>query len=164
MLILVFALMSSSAVVLASRPQGFEFPKDGNGLLDYCGEVVVQLDSHGTPKSNEDAELKFGWCVGYLQATHEQITNWRTTVGIQRMAEGKDKPAPPYLWADTNFVNTCIPDEASIGQLARVLVKWLREHPERLHELKSFLVIEALRDNFPCAISKEVTKPEPAKH
>ena len=79
------------------------------------------------------------------------------------MAEGKDKAAPPYLRADMNFVNTCIPDEASIGQLARVLVKWLREHPERLHELKSFLVIEALRDNFPCAISKEVSKPAAEK-
>jgi hypothetical protein len=29
-------------------------------------------------------------------------------------------------------------------------VKWLRDHPERLHEQKSVLTLEALRGAFPC--------------
>jgi len=151
-LALMFALMLSSTAASANAPSESksQFPSDGNGLLDYCGEIVKQLDS---PPIQVDPvrEMKFFWCAGYLQATEERILNWRMAGAIQVMAYQKDgKPAPSHMWADDDFANTCIPDEASIGQLARVVVKWLREHPEKLHELKSFLVMEALKNAFPC--------------
>ena len=59
----------------------------------------------------------------------------------------------------------CFPDRAPILQLARVLVKWLREHPERLHEIKSILTTAAFRESFPCEQTppKEAAKPAPAK-
>ncbi len=80
---------------------------------------------------------------------------------IQIMAAQKEgKPVPAHMWADENYASTCIPDEASVAQLARVVVKWLREHPEKLHELKSFVVIEALKSAFPCPVpEQEATKP-----
>jgi Rap1a immunity proteins len=59
----------------------------------------------------------------------------------------------------------CLPDNATLLQLARVLVKWLREHPERLHEPKSVLTTAALRDAFPCQqpTPKEAPKPTTVK-
>jgi hypothetical protein len=66
--------------------------------------------------------------------------------GIEITARAQS--APPFVHADADFVEICLPNEATIAQLARVVVKWLREHPERLHELKSFLVMEALKTNF----------------
>jgi len=45
----------------------------------------------------------------------------------------------------------CIPDgKVPVAQLARIVVKWLRDHPERLHEPKSVLALEALSGAFPC--------------
>ncbi len=166
LVLMLAALVSAGAVAPANTPQEskFSFPKDGNGLLDFCGEIVNQLDSAPT-QMDATKEMKFGWCVGYLQATQDRISNWRLTGAIQVMAYQQDgKPAPSHMWADEDFVSTCIPDAAPIGQLARVLVKWLREHPEKLHELKSFLVIDALKDAFPCpAQVKDAVKPTEVK-
>jgi hypothetical protein len=44
----------------------------------------------------------------------------------------------------------CLPDEATLGQAVRVAVKWLEDHPARLHERAIDLVLSALRENFPC--------------
>ena len=160
------ALLLPSVVAPANAPQesNFQFPKDGNGLLDYCGVVVNELDS---PPTHIDAvrELKFGWCVGYLQATEERILNWRMAAAIQIIAaQNAGKPAPAHMWADEDYVGTCIPDEAPVAQLARVVVKWLREHPEKLHELKSFVVVEALKNAFPCPVPvKEAATPAVVK-
>lgn len=46
---------------------------------------------------------------------------------------------------------TCFPEKAPILQLARVLVKWLREHPARLHESVYGLANDASKEAFPCA-------------
>lgn len=143
-----FAAVVLSASALSQSKSAF--PSDGNDLLNYCGEVVNYLDSPA-PQADDEKELKFGWCVGYLQATDDRIENWRIAGAIQVMTYQKDgKPAPSHMWADENFANTCIPGTAPMAQLARIVVKWLREHPERLHESKSVLVMDALRDAFPC--------------
>ena len=43
----------------------------------------------------------------------------------------------------------CMPDNIRIEQLRLVVIKYLREHPERLHLSFSQLVAEALRQAFP---------------
>ena len=43
----------------------------------------------------------------------------------------------------------CMPDNISIEQLRWIVIKYLREHPERLHLSFSQLVAEALRQAFP---------------
>jgi hypothetical protein len=52
----------------------------------------------------------------------------------------------------------CLPERASIAQLARVTVKWLQDHPEKLHEAAGGLIYTALHDAFPCPA------PDPVKH
>lgn len=47
-------------------------------------------------------------------------------------------------------VNICDPEGSVGGQWARVVEKWLKEHPERLHEPAVFLIVDALREAFPC--------------
>lgn len=44
----------------------------------------------------------------------------------------------------------CIPDGATLGQLALVVSKYLDQYPERLHVLPQFLVIAAVHTAFPC--------------
>ncbi len=51
----------------------------------------------------------------------------------------------------TGFVPVCIPTErVSLGQLGRVVVKYLKDHPEEEHDAAVVLVVVALREAFPC--------------
>jgi len=45
----------------------------------------------------------------------------------------------------------CLPQNGiEIGQAVRITVKWLRDHPEKLHQDGVNLVWRALSDAFPC--------------
>ncbi len=44
----------------------------------------------------------------------------------------------------------CVPSEASGEQLRRVLVRYIREHPEHRHHNVVMLAILAFRDAWPC--------------
>jgi hypothetical protein len=44
----------------------------------------------------------------------------------------------------------CLPHDSNIGQIVRVVVKWLRDHPEKLNQAASVCVFEALGDAFMC--------------
>jgi len=146
-------------------------PKDGNGLLDYCGALVDSEDnpSYFTSLNGDRFAEKFGqldWCAGYLDAIQDTLVHIHVNLTLMSMThvtlEGPDKERA--IWLDTLPI-ACGPDEVPILQLARVVVKWLREHPERLHEPKGVLAIEALRDAFPCqhASPKEAAKPPTVK-
>ena len=45
----------------------------------------------------------------------------------------------------------CTPDSALSGQLIKVVIKYLNEHPEKLHLAASSSVANALYDAFPCS-------------
>jgi hypothetical protein len=138
--------------------QGFSLPKNGNGLLDFCGPLVNSFDNlsvgQSTPgESHGITMFKNGWCAGQLQAVREM-----TAIGQLKMAM-----LVAVSKGDKNFTtdeykemiaaspeNTCIPDTVNQEQLARVVVKWLRNNPERLHEPASYLTSEALHAAFSC--------------
>jgi len=44
----------------------------------------------------------------------------------------------------------CIPEDITVDELERVVVKWLKERPERLRVTAANLVILALSDAFKC--------------
>ena len=44
----------------------------------------------------------------------------------------------------------CIPNEVTNGQLQRVVVKYLRAHPEKLHGRSMFTTGRAMMEAFPC--------------
>ena len=48
------------------------------------------------------------------------------------------------------FSTACLPDGANLGQAKMVAMKFLREHPEHLHEPAPKLVADALGQAFPC--------------
>jgi hypothetical protein len=144
-----------------------ELPKDGNDLLEYCGVMVDAADNPSLLQSlsgDKFAEklAQFDWCAGYLQGTEDVHEQNYIYLGIFAMAGltfgGPDKLRQHAL--DT-LRGPCFPEKAPVLQLGRVLVKWLRDHPERLHEPKSLLTTEAFKDAFPCP--QTTPKEEPAK-
>ena len=44
----------------------------------------------------------------------------------------------------------CTPKGSTLGQAIRVVLKYLNDHPERLHEHMAELVVDALRAAWPC--------------
>ena len=56
----------------------------------------------------------------------------------------------------------CMPDQGVSTAQARILiVKWLREHPKRLHEQARLLVFHALSEAFPCRNASAGQKSDP---
>jgi len=54
-----------------------------------------------------------------------------------------------------NTINTfraCVPLNSTWGQIARISIKYLREHPEQLHHAAHGLVAAALSEAFPCKL------------
>jgi hypothetical protein len=47
-------------------------------------------------------------------------------------------------------LDACIPQEADLGQLVRVIVKYLANHPEDLHLSAASLIDKATLEAFPC--------------
>ena len=48
----------------------------------------------------------------------------------------------------------CIPEEVTMGQAMRVIMKYIKDHPEQLHAHAAVITIVALKGAFPCTVSK----------
>jgi hypothetical protein len=44
----------------------------------------------------------------------------------------------------------CIPEGVTFNQLTLIVVKYLKNHPEKLHEHPSDVVLNSVREAFPC--------------
>lgn len=78
-------------------------------------------------------------CLGYLHGFNE------ASIMIQILYRGRFHA---FAASDAYF---CFPSDGASGeQMAMIVVKSLRDHPERLNELRPGLVFDALRQAFPC--------------
>jgi len=101
---------------------------DGNDLLRECG-AVVSFDENST--LNHALGYNVGQCIGFLQ-------------GITRLNE---------LYQHKFEGNTyfCIYDHGVDNKhLAKIIVKYLEENPEKLHLDAVDLALLALIPKFPC--------------
>jgi hypothetical protein len=59
-----------------------------------------------------------------------------------------------YMWAIMDFNPAikwyCAPEGVTLGQLIKVFLKYMDEHPEQLHEDASLMLLRSLRKAFPC--------------
>lgn len=143
-----------------------KIPKDGSDMLEFCSHVVDALDNPssqiGSPVEYAHNTFKQGWCFGHLQTIREMIVYWQVQVmKTVAILGGEQNPSADSLTRTIEATPsmTCIPTEVNMAQMARILVKWLRDHPERLHERISILTVDALYDAFAChAEPKKPTK------
>ena len=49
-----------------------------------------------------------------------------------------------------SYPKICYPKGLTFGQLKKILINWLNEKPEKLHEELNFLYIMMMRETFPC--------------
>jgi len=105
---------------------------DGNGLLQKCNNVMRIFEA-GT-KENEITKTMLAdanFCSGMMQGMTNTIIFFDAFQVTQSIV--------------------CLPEDGiSNGQAAKVVIKYLEEHPEQLHVADSGLAFLALMDAFPC--------------
>ncbi len=110
---------------------------DGNQLLKKCQQAIRQYDDQPSNPSPGDS-LDAGWCIGWVGSVIEM--NY-----LHRDFAAKSHP----ISADKFYF--CAPGEGLTAiQAIRVIVKYLKEHPEDLHHNAMLLTNLALKSAFPC--------------
>ncbi|MFC1665805.1 Rap1a/Tai family immunity protein, partial [Pseudomonadota bacterium] len=106
---------------------------DGNRLLSECNNAVLARDSHNL----NDAEFARGfYCLGRLQGVKEMNEYYRLL--LNKMGK-------------KSSIEFCLPKGGvENGQASRIVVKFLRDHPDQLDEVSVILIIDAFRAAFPC--------------
>lgn len=97
-----------------------EMRQDGNELLRYCR---AETDDGGN-------RWLAGWCSGFVWGVSLAADSWRA----QAMEDQSCR----------------MPDGVTGAQLVRIVVSYLEQHPEELHEDQLLLVTRAMTDAFPC--------------
>src|SRR5258708_38321084 len=110
-LILLAATLAVAMAPACAQEPPPQPPKDGNGLLEYCGHIVDALDSPSSqlaPLGQGAAAgsivfahnmFKQGWCLGHLQTMREMIIFWQVQVGITvPLLVGNGTPAAAPLY------------------------------------------------------------------
>jgi len=122
----VFLLISSSLVAQD------DWKADGSSLLRKCSLAVRIFD--GEKLSSADT-VEGAFCSGYIAGNHDMDF-------MVQMLEEHQKI--------TLMQHACPPSTASGEQAVRIVVKYLRDNPDRLHMPASILVTDAIRSSFPC--------------
>ncbi len=94
---------------------------DGNQLIVRCGTAVRVLDTSPAKETGMEF-LDTAYCQGLVHGVSSTL-----------QVDGRID----------------LPQDATLGQLIRVVDKYLRDHPETLAKPDAILVIEALTKAFP---------------
>jgi len=99
-------------------------------MQQKCKQAVHDIDS-GT----DSPSYASGVCIGFVSGVLESHTLWMVVDAAQKR---------------THPTSFCIPDEVTETQILRVFLKYLDEHPEKLHYPAVVMLIESVRHAFPC--------------
>ena len=105
---------------------------DGNDLLQKCSSVIRIFEA-GIKESEITKTMlaDANFCSGMMQGMTNTIIFFDAFQVTQSIV--------------------CLPEDGiSNGQAAKVVIKYLEEHPEQLHVADSGLAFLALMDAFPC--------------
>jgi hypothetical protein len=121
-----FTLIAALALVASGRPlEAQTVARTAGEFVDDCKEI--------TPMQGREEPtliLMNGFCLGYLSGL--MVLNQL----YQDMERGK-----PFF---------CAPGWVSPGQARLVFLKYMEEHPEKLHEDAGSMVMVSLMVTFPC--------------
>ena len=101
------------------------FADDGDTLLHACQIALRDNDSGFTMRMSHQDKFYEGACMGAVHGVVDTAYFLGVDFGID------------------------VPERSTLDQNVRVVVKYLQEHPEELHERDTVLIIRALRHAFP---------------
>ncbi len=145
-----FALLATvfAFVLLVPRSAlGFSFSAlDGNGLLKTCKAYANLLNLPNVQDTSDPDVVRATARGDYANGMH--CLGYVTGVVDDHFScQLNEASATAALDPTKHF---CLPDGVTPNQTVRVVVKWLEDHPARLHESAIELVLSALKENFRC--------------
>lgn len=121
-------------LILLAIPYSVVHAGDGSSLLINCKSAVKLLSGN---VGNERDHHGLNYCAGLVNGV------------MATMVIDGNSPSD-----EARKFGICHPTDKgqflSIDQSIRVVLKYLEEHPEKLHEPDAVLVITALKTAFPC--------------
>jgi len=113
-----------------TQEQKRQFPWDsGNAFLTLCGD-----------ESPKEPYAVQGECLGYVVGVQDGVAIEYDIESRAFHAQGMEPLAETY----------CSPDEVTQGQMMRILIKFIKDHPETAHFPTKLLAVQSFRDAFPC--------------
>lgn len=135
--LIVIPLCSASGAAQEQK----EFPStSGNAFVRMCSVLDNKKIDEQTPLENQHAVACIAYAEGVVQGVSQEVA-------FSHAMTNKE-PLRPF----------CLPDDAENGQLIRVVLKYIRNHPEVAHQSTAFLIVLALKESFPCPVGKPPAK------
>ena len=97
-----------------------------NDFVEACQSVINYETTH---KDEITDTINVGMCSGYLDAFFQ---------------------FSPII-RDHYKIEDCSPDKVTYGQIIKIFIKYVNEHPEQLHMRAWVILVAALRNAFPCS-------------
>jgi len=117
--------LTGAVALVAAMGCGQAMAGDGNELLRACKEVVRDSDGE-----RDTSGISIGYCLGLVNGVMS------TMVTMNEYLLSKEK--------------TCFPEGLINDQGARIVAKYLQEHPASLHRDGAFLAMAAFQNAYPC--------------
>ena len=102
---------------------------DGNTLMSLCQNADRTAQ---TQEPSEPASVL--QCQAYIEGVFTGYSMVSKALNLKQVG----------------IENVCVPDEVTLGQITKVVVKYLKDHPEKLHLGAGQLTMTAIKDAFPC--------------
>jgi len=156
---LIIALLPSVAAPVQQAPGPPPLPPDnahenGYSLLVRCEAAASTDRASLTPKQIDEGLRCLEYISGFTEAIDVASEIALLSAGEHPGGKGASPEVfnaalRPYLTVSSN-IGFCPSGPVPLGQLAMVLVKWLKDHPNELHKRAGYLAIRAFREAFPC--------------
>jgi Rap1a immunity proteins len=107
---------------------------NGNDLLSKCRKGITKgsVDASMTADERWDAM----YCMGYIGGVVDADKVWQL-----QPSKTLEQPDVPHY---------CFPKDTQMGQIHRVVLKYLEDNPQKLYLGAAALIRLALHDAFPC--------------
>jgi hypothetical protein len=123
------AIVALGSIGLPNRAMAL----DGNELLAQCTNLLTVVDQAGKKTNPVESAFASGSCTGIAFGVTHTIITYNLV----------SKPSKPLV---------CLPDTGiTNGQAVRIIVKFMQEHPQDLHQDAGAIAVVALGRAFPCA-------------
>jgi Rap1a immunity proteins len=126
-------------------------------LFALCGLAFGQASQKGQPDMNSSGNRFLAIC-GDARDTTPPLTE----VGVMCMLYVVGLTNGIAMFADKGSVYEmyCSPGGVTNGQAIQMLVKYAKDHPEKLHQETRLLMLGALVEGFPCPPKKQDKVPD----
>jgi hypothetical protein len=136
-LLLVFTMLAFRGIARAQT-----IDASGNEFLNKCSVIEKSADVQMSNLSDIEI-VQADLCIYYLRGVADGV---QAEKAFLQELSGANKFKYP--------VPSCVPDGVKVDQIARIVLKYIRNNPEISHYPTAALVMDALGTTFPCTAGK----------